>query len=271
MSKCDGAYYELLAVSRDATVADIKRAFRRRALSVHPDRNKGEDAHAAFQHLRHVHDVLVDAEKRAVYDEVGASGVDGSDDGGVDAAFWAHASASVTPEDIIKYEAEYPNSSDERHDLKEHFVRFDGKVDAAIDYIPFSSKPDLERFVGVWDALIESGELQNFQAYVGMREKLMERGLKARRAEEKKAKAKSKKLKSNGGSIAKGGRSRSGAGASMASSADASLVAMIQSRGAGREQAFEKWADSLAARDSVGAGEESVKRPRRSKSRKLSK
>lgn len=268
MSKCDGAYYELLGVARDATVADIKRAFRRRALSVHPDRNKGEDAHAAFQHLRHVHDVLVDAERRALYDEAGSSAVDGSDEGGIDAAFWAHASASVTTEDIMKYEAEYPNSSDERQDLKEHFIRFDGNVDAVIDYIPFSSKADLERFVGVWDALIESKELQESQVYSGLREKLMERGMKARKAEEKKAKAKSKKLKNSGSTIAKGSKSRSAAGAGVDSSADASLIAMIQSRGAGREQAFEKWADSVAARESAGAVKESGRRSKRSKSRK---
>lgn len=268
MSKCDGAYYELLGVGRDASVADIKRAFRRRALSVHPDRNKGEDAHTAFQHLRHVHDVLVDAEKRALYDEVGASGVEGSDEGGVDAAFWAHASASVTPEDIIKYEAEYPNSSDERQDLKEHFVRFDGNVDAVIDYIPFSSNGDLERFVGIWDSLIESNELPESLSYVGIREKLIERGMRARKTEEKKARAKSKKLKVNESTIAKSGKSRRGLGSSTSSTADASLIAMIRSRASGREQAFEKWADSLAAREPATASKDSAGSRKPKKSRK---
>lgn len=263
MSKCDGAYYELLGVSRDASVADIKRAFRRRALSVHPDRNKEEDAHAAFQHLRHVHDVLVDPEKRALYDDVGASGVDGSDEGGIDAAFWAHASASVTAEDIIKYEAEYPNSAEERVDLKEHFVRFEGKVDAVVNYIPFSSTADLVRFVEVWDALLESNEVEESEVYAGIRDVLIARGEKARNAEGKKSKAKLKKLKSSGGTIAKAGRTRGGAASNAASAGDASLIAMIQSRASGREQAFNTWAESVADRDAPKASKGKRGKPRR--------
>lgn len=248
MGACDGAYYELLGVSKDATVAEIKRAFRRRALSVHPDRNKEEGADAAFQHLRHVHDVLVDPDKRALYGEGGESAVDGSDDGGIDAAFWAHASASVTAEDIVKYEAEYPESVEEREDLKEHFVRFDGKVDRVIDYVPFSTALDLGRYVNIWDSLLEEEQLEENENYKKLRTKLLKRGTVAAKAAEKRAKATENKLKSAGGAINKGETKRVKGGGRSSSGADASLVAMIQSRGLQREQDFDKWADSLAER-----------------------
>jgi DnaJ homolog subfamily C member 9 len=240
MCSCDGAYYELLGVEHDASVADIKRAFRRRALAVHPDRNKDDGAHVAFQHLRRVHDVLVDAETRALYDDGGEAAVDGSEDAGVDAAFWAQASASVTPEDIVEYEAEYPRSPEEREDLKEHFLRFAGKVDAVVNYIPFSSESDLGRFVEVWDALVAEEKMPRSEVYEELREGLISRGVAAVEAAEQKVKKK-KAVSKGRGKIEKGGKTKGDS-----SAADASLIAMIQSRASQREKSFNDWADSLA-------------------------
>ncbi len=69
-------YYEVLDISRDASEAEIKKAFRRLARELHPDVNK-HDPHAEekFKQAAEAYEVLSDAEKRATYDRYGHEGV----------------------------------------------------------------------------------------------------------------------------------------------------------------------------------------------------
>ena len=64
--------YATLGVQPDATLDEIKRAYRRAAMKWHPDRNPGREAeaYAAFQEIREAYAILSDAEQRRVYDEV---------------------------------------------------------------------------------------------------------------------------------------------------------------------------------------------------------
>ena len=72
--------YEVLGVARDATEADIKKAFRRKARELHPDVNKAADAEDQFKELNEAYDVLSDANKRAQYDRFGT--IPGASGGG---------------------------------------------------------------------------------------------------------------------------------------------------------------------------------------------
>jgi molecular chaperone DnaJ len=76
-------YYEVLAVSRTATVDEIKAAYRKAALKWHPDRNPENKAEAEvkFRECTEAYSVLSDAQKRQVYDTYGHAGLAGS--GGV--------------------------------------------------------------------------------------------------------------------------------------------------------------------------------------------
>ncbi|MFO7592891.1 MAG: molecular chaperone DnaJ [Pseudomonadota bacterium] len=81
MSKRD--YYEVLGVQRNATEAEIKKAFKRLAMKYHPDRNPDdEEAKTKFSEAREAYDVLSDAQKRAAYDQFGHAGVEGGMGGG---------------------------------------------------------------------------------------------------------------------------------------------------------------------------------------------
>ncbi|CAG2141989.1 Chaperone protein DnaJ [Cupriavidus campinensis] len=64
--------YATLGVQSDATLDEIKLAYRRAAMKWHPDRNPGREAeaHAAFQQIRDAYSILSDAEQRQVYDDV---------------------------------------------------------------------------------------------------------------------------------------------------------------------------------------------------------
>ncbi|WP_296805346.1 molecular chaperone DnaJ [Thiocapsa sp.] len=75
MAKRD--YYEVLGVSRNASEADLKKAFRRLAMKYHPDRNSGDaDTEAKFKEAKLAYDVLSDPKKRSAYDQFGHAGVD---------------------------------------------------------------------------------------------------------------------------------------------------------------------------------------------------
>lgn len=65
-------YYQLLGVSRDASEADLKKAYRKLAVKYHPDKNPGDTAaEAKFKEISEAYDVLKDADKRAAYDRYG--------------------------------------------------------------------------------------------------------------------------------------------------------------------------------------------------------
>lgn len=70
-------YYEVLGVSRDASLEEIKRAYRRLAKKHHPDRNKDnpKEAEAKFIEVSEAYEVLSDPEKRQRYDTFGHAGV----------------------------------------------------------------------------------------------------------------------------------------------------------------------------------------------------
>ena len=74
MAKRD--YYEVLGVSKNASEDDIKRAYRRRAIKFHPDKNPDDpDAEARFKEAAEAYDVLSDPEKRRRYDQFGHEGL----------------------------------------------------------------------------------------------------------------------------------------------------------------------------------------------------
>ena len=75
MAKRD--YYKVLGVARDATEADIKKAYRRLAMKLHPDRNPDDKAaEEQFKEAKEAYEVLSDAGKRAIYDQYGHAGLD---------------------------------------------------------------------------------------------------------------------------------------------------------------------------------------------------
>ena len=70
-------YYNVLGISRDASEADIKKAYRKQALKYHPDKNQSPDAESKFKDIAEAYEVLSDPKKKSIYDQFGEEGLKG--------------------------------------------------------------------------------------------------------------------------------------------------------------------------------------------------
>ncbi|GBF96928.1 hypothetical protein Rsub_09008 [Raphidocelis subcapitata] len=167
--------YEVLGVARDASQSDIKKAYYRLALQLHPDKNPDQGAHEKFQALQRIYAVLGDPQKRSMYDETGSlqdceelEGFGGGGGGGFSELYRTYASMfrKVDEEDIAAFAAKYRGSDEERADLLRRYTDCGGAMDAVFEWIMLS-RPDADahRFMATLDGAIAAGEVKRTKAY----------------------------------------------------------------------------------------------------------
>ena len=98
-------YYEVLGVSKNATADEIKKAYRKKAIQYHPDKNPGDkEAEEKFKEAAEAYDVLSDADKRARYDQFGHSmGPQGFGGGGGGYSSYGGFGGGMSMEDIFAH------------------------------------------------------------------------------------------------------------------------------------------------------------------------
>ena len=81
MTKRD--FYEILGVSKEASAEEIKKAYRKKAIQFHPDKNPGDkEAEEKFKEAAEAYEVLSNPQKKQRYDQYGHAGVGGASNGG---------------------------------------------------------------------------------------------------------------------------------------------------------------------------------------------
>ncbi|KAG6414109.1 hypothetical protein SASPL_126827 [Salvia splendens] len=161
--------YEILGVEKQASHQEIKKAYYKLALRLHPDKNPGnEEAKEKFQQLQKVISILGDEEKRAVYDQTGC--VDDADLAGDVIqnlqTFFRAMYKKVTESDIEEFEANYRGSDTEQKDLLDLFKKVKGNMDKLFCCM-ICSDPllDSHRFKDIIDEAISAGDLKSTKAY----------------------------------------------------------------------------------------------------------
>lgn len=82
MAKPD--YYETLGINRNSTRDDIKKSYRRLAMKFHPDRNPNDkQAEEKFKDIKEAYEILINDEKRNLYDTYGHSGINNENNSGM--------------------------------------------------------------------------------------------------------------------------------------------------------------------------------------------
>uniref|UniRef100_A0A5B7C593 J domain-containing protein n=1 Tax=Davidia involucrata TaxID=16924 RepID=A0A5B7C593_DAVIN len=168
-SSTEKSLYEVLGVERTASQQEIKKAYYKLALRLHPDKNPGdEEAKEKFQQLQKVISILGDEEKRVLYDQTGF--VDDADLVGDDfqnlKEFFQTMYKKVTEADIEEFEANYRGSDSEKNDLIDLYKKYKGNMNRLFCSMLCSDlKLDSHRFKDILDEAIAAGELKSTKAY----------------------------------------------------------------------------------------------------------
>ncbi|GLI62491.1 hypothetical protein VaNZ11_005123 [Volvox africanus] len=160
--------YEVLGLSKGASQEEIKKAYRQRALQLHPDKNPGnEDAKAKFQLLQKVYAILGDEEKRKVYDQTGSTDDDELAGAGFDSMMdYFRAMCTIKTEDIEDFTARFQGSVDERSDLLRYYNQFRGRMEIVFDHLMCSDPVfDSHRLRDILEEAIAAGEVERFKPY----------------------------------------------------------------------------------------------------------
>lgn len=168
--------YSVLGVRRDASDKELRKAYHRLALRLHPDKlvhlkthEEKQEAKEKFQSLQKIFSVLSDPEKRKVYDQTGS--LDDSDTlAGEDFdnlyKYYRTVFKKVTEDDILAFERQYRGSKEETEDLIKYYTQFSGDMDKVFAWL-CCSRPNLDshRFMETIDGKVKEGVVQSHRKY----------------------------------------------------------------------------------------------------------
>nr|XP_019547668.2 J domain-containing protein CG6693 [Aedes albopictus] len=228
--------YEIFKVNKNSQEGEIKKAYYKLSLKVHPDRvspTEKAEATEKFKVLSKIYSVLSDHDKRALYDEQGL--IDDDDDPAADVkwmAMWQKFFKPITTDDIEDFEKAYVGSELERKDIKEAYLGGKGCLDFMSQYVPYMGAKSEPRIIEAVQSMIAAGEVPEYKAFTEEPKEKRNRRHRRETKEVKEAKALKRKLDNRKASSSRGG----------------SLEQQIAQRRSEREQGFNSLLDRLAAK-----------------------
>mmetsp|Transcript_22397 Transcript_22397/g.39750 ORF Transcript_22397/g.39750 Transcript_22397/m.39750 type:complete len:394 (-) Transcript_22397:41-1222(-) len=241
-------FYEILGVSKDASQADIKKAYHKLALKLHPDKNKEDkDGEQKFQSLVAVYEVLGNPERRKLYDETGFTDENAFDFSLVD---FFKGMRRVSEDDVTTFMNTYRKSAEESSDLLKLYDRFLGNMTKVLGW-QLCSIPEIDshRFRDLLRDAIKEGKVKSYPSFEKWAKTIDQKPVPSE-SDFASACAFNLNSVSNDSSGGKsGGRSKAGSKKSKAGSDDSNstmdLVAAIQAK---RQGAAESLISNLAAK-----------------------
>lgn len=223
--------YEVLGSTKEATEAELRRSYYKVSLKVHPDRAPDDPlATEKFQVLGKVYAVLSDAEQKAVYDEQGIVDEE-SDMLSQDRCwedYWRVLFPKITQQDIIEFEKKYKGTDEERQDVLQLYVNFEGDMDAIMDSTLCCSQEDEPRISRIIQDAIDKKEVTAFPAFT----KETDKKKKARRKRADKEREEAEQMQKEMG----------------LGDEEDSLAKMIKLRHSSREKNFDSFLSDLEAK-----------------------
>ncbi|XP_055683543.1 J domain-containing protein CG6693 [Lutzomyia longipalpis] len=161
--------YKLLDIDKTAPLKDVKKAYYKLSLKVHPDRvpeDEKEEATEKFKILGKLHAVLSDPDKKKLYDENGV--IDDDDEEGKLSTWlemWKAIFKPISDEDIGNYQKSYVGSELEKNDIKKAYLGGKGCINYMMSAVPFMSVEDEPRIIELVKEWIEAGEVPEYKVF----------------------------------------------------------------------------------------------------------
>ena len=188
--------YDILGVEADATSAQLRKAYYRKALQYHPDKVQGKEKQ--FQAVSIAYEILRNEDSRKEYDETGElidDDDDDDDDDGFNAmkSYFSRVFGNVTTDKINRFAEKYKCSEEEEQDVLKYYQQFKGNLKRMLDNVMLSTERDAERWVE--DFIRPAMEAGTVPDYSKALHKSLQKCLKAIREEDEAAEAEAKKKK----------------------------------------------------------------------------
>lgn len=160
--------YKIFEVAKNAQEQEIKKAYYKLSLKVHPDRVKENEKTTAtekFKVLSKVYSILCDKDKRALYDEQGVIDDDDDSNGTKWMTMWQQFFKPISTEDIENFEKVYIGSELERNDIKKAYLAGKGCINYMFNSVPFMSCEDEPRIYGIVKEMIATEQVPEYKLF----------------------------------------------------------------------------------------------------------